>query len=105
MDDKIAVDEARRSVQHETVKSQVEGEVQAEIADRASAGPAPREAQKIDEVAGNGHELLAKARAWIIANPLAVQRWDVKGYQIPGGTPPSPQVAQMLAIAPALLRS
>jgi hypothetical protein len=52
MDDKIAVDEARRSVQHETVKSQVEGEVQAEIADRASAGPAPREAQKIDEVAG-----------------------------------------------------
>lgn len=52
MDDKLAADEARRSVQHETVKAQVEGEVQAEIADRASAGPAPGEAQKIDEVAG-----------------------------------------------------
>ena len=35
MDDKLAADEARRSVQHESVKAQVEGEVQAEIADRA----------------------------------------------------------------------
>jgi hypothetical protein len=52
MDDKLAADEARRSVQHETVKAQVEGEVQAEIADRASAGPAPGEGRKIDEVAG-----------------------------------------------------
>ena len=52
MDDKLAADEARRSVQHGTVKAQVEGEVQAEIADRASAGPAPGEAQKIDDVAG-----------------------------------------------------
>ena len=52
MDDKIAADEARRSVQHETVKAQVEGEVQSEIADRASAGPPPGEARKIDEVAG-----------------------------------------------------
>jgi hypothetical protein len=53
MDDKLAADEARRSVQHETVKAQVEGEVQAEIADRASAGPAAGEAQKIDDVAGS----------------------------------------------------
>lgn len=53
MDDKIAADEARRSVQHETVKAQVEGEVEAEIADRASAAPPPGEAQKIDEVAGH----------------------------------------------------
>jgi 3-hydroxyacyl-CoA dehydrogenase/enoyl-CoA hydratase/3-hydroxybutyryl-CoA epimerase len=29
----------------------------------------------------------------------------VKGYQIPGGTPSSPKVAQMLAIAPSILRS
>lgn len=51
MDDKLAADEARRAVQHETVKAQVEGEVQAEIAERASAGPAPGEAQQIDAVA------------------------------------------------------
>src|SRR3977135_658051 len=53
MDDKLAADEARRSVQHDSVKAQVEGEVQAEIADRASAAPPPGEAQKIDEVAGH----------------------------------------------------
>jgi hypothetical protein len=51
MDDKLATEEARRSVQHESVKAQVEGEVQAEIADRAQA-PARGEAQKIDDVAG-----------------------------------------------------
>jgi uncharacterized membrane protein len=52
MDDKLAADEARRSAQRGSVKSQVEGEVQAEIADRASQGPPPAEGLKIDEVAG-----------------------------------------------------
>ena len=51
-DNKLADDEARRSVQHESVKAQVEGDVNAEIAERASQTPAPREAQKIDDVAG-----------------------------------------------------
>jgi 3-hydroxyacyl-CoA dehydrogenase/enoyl-CoA hydratase/3-hydroxybutyryl-CoA epimerase len=59
----------------------------------------------IDELAKDRDELLSKARAWILANPAAVQRWDVKGYQIPGGTPSNPKVAQMLAIAPSILRS
>jgi 3-hydroxyacyl-CoA dehydrogenase/enoyl-CoA hydratase/3-hydroxybutyryl-CoA epimerase len=59
----------------------------------------------IDELAADRDELLTKARAWIIANPAPVQRWDVKGYQIPGGTPSSPKVAQMLAIAPSILRA
>jgi hypothetical protein len=49
-------------------------------------------------------ELLAKARL-DCRQPEAVQRWDVKGYQIPGGTPSNPKVAQMLAIAPSILRS
>src|SRR6266516_7284894 len=52
MDDKLANDEARRSVQHESVKSQVEGEVQAEIADQAQA-PAAGESQRIQQVAGD----------------------------------------------------
>lgn len=52
MDDKLAADEARRSVQHDSVKAQVEGEVQSEIADRAQV-PAPGEAQQIDDVAGH----------------------------------------------------
>ncbi|MDQ0741837.1 3-hydroxyacyl-CoA dehydrogenase NAD-binding domain-containing protein [Pseudomonas sp. W4I3] len=59
----------------------------------------------IDEVAADRDELLAKSRAWILAHPLATQPWDNKGYQIPGGTPSNPRVAQMLAIAPSILRS
>lgn len=59
----------------------------------------------IDELAKDRDELLAKARAWILANPNVVQPWDAKGYRIPGGTPSDPKVAQMLAIAPSILRS
>ncbi|SDV01043.1 3-hydroxyacyl-CoA dehydrogenase NAD-binding domain-containing protein [Pseudomonas mucidolens] len=59
----------------------------------------------VDELAGDRDELLAKSRAWILANPAAQQPWDVKGYQIPGGTPSNPKVAQMLAIAPSILRA
>ena len=59
----------------------------------------------IEELAADRDELLAKSRAWILANPEAKQRWDIKGYQIPGGTPSNPKVAQMLAIAPSILRA
>ncbi|KAF1022464.1 MAG: Fatty acid oxidation complex subunit alpha [Pseudomonas sp.] len=59
----------------------------------------------VGELAADRDELLAKSRAWILANPTARQPWDVKGYQIPGGTPSNPKVAQMLAIAPSILRS
>lgn len=59
----------------------------------------------VDEIAGDRDELLSKARAWILANPDALQPWDKTGYQLPGGTPSHPRVAQMLAIAPSILRS
>ena len=59
----------------------------------------------INALAADRAELLAKARAWVLANPQARQPWDTKGYQIPGGTPSNPKVAQMLAIAPSILRS
>ena len=71
MDDKLAADEARRSVQHEAVKSQVEGEVQAEIADRASQAPPPGEAGKIDEVAGH---FRAKAVNEVVDTEREVER-------------------------------
>jgi 3-hydroxyacyl-CoA dehydrogenase/enoyl-CoA hydratase/3-hydroxybutyryl-CoA epimerase len=58
----------------------------------------------IHDLAETPEEMLAKARAWVLANPNAVQPWDVKGYKIPGGTPSTPAVAQMLAIAPSVLR-
>ena len=49
-------------------------------------------------------ELLDRARAWIAANPGAVQPWDVKGYKIPGGTPGNPKFAANLPAFPATLR-
>ncbi|HEY8188683.1 MAG TPA: YggT family protein [Pyrinomonadaceae bacterium] len=70
MDDKLAADEARRSVQHESVKSQVEGEVQAEIADHAQA-PAAGESQKIKEVAG---EFRSKAVNEVVDTEREVHR-------------------------------
>ena len=66
----------------------------------------PREALKaglLHELVGSREELLAQARAWVLANPQAVQPWDAKGYKLPGGTPSHPGVAQMLAIAPSML--
>ena len=59
----------------------------------------------IHALATDRDAMLAQARAWILANPEARQPWDNKGYQIPGGTPSHPKVAQMLAIAPSILRS
>src|ERR1700756_4119305 len=50
-DDKLAIEEARRAGQHGSVKSQVDGEVQAEIAERAAEKPAPA-GEGIDQLAG-----------------------------------------------------
>ncbi|MBU3847794.1 MAG: enoyl-CoA hydratase/isomerase family protein [Candidatus Acinetobacter avistercoris] len=58
----------------------------------------------IQDTAETAEELMDKAIAWVKANPKSQQPFDVKGYKIPGGTPSSPQVAQVLAIAPAMLR-
>ena len=69
-DNKLAAEEARRSVQHESVKSQVEGDVNAEIASRASQG-APAEAQKLDHVAG---EFRAKAVDEVVDTEREVER-------------------------------
>lgn len=58
----------------------------------------------IHDSANTETELMDKALAWIKAHPISQQVFDGKGYKIPGGTPASPAVAQMLAIAPAILR-
>ena len=49
-------------------------------------------------------EMKAKALAWIAANPTAQHPWEAKGYKVPGGLPSSPAVAQMLAVAPAMIK-
>jgi hypothetical protein len=51
-DEKLALDESRRAQQHGSVKSEIEGNVQAEIAESANRAAPPGEAQRINEVAG-----------------------------------------------------
>ena len=61
------------------------------------------ELKLIQGLAANREDLLRMAREWIRANPAPVQPWDDDKYRMPGGLPSSPQVSQMLAIAPAML--
>ena len=70
-DDKLAIEEARRAAQHESVKSQVEGEVQAEIGERAAVKTVPGESQRIDQVAG---EFRSKAVNEVVESEREVQR-------------------------------
>jgi 3-hydroxyacyl-CoA dehydrogenase/enoyl-CoA hydratase/3-hydroxybutyryl-CoA epimerase len=59
----------------------------------------------VDELVDSVDELIPAAKAWIKANPDAgVQPWDVKGYEMPGGTPSSPGLAAILPSFPALLK-
>lgn len=50
-DDKVAADEARRAAQHAAMKSQVEHDVNADIAERAEHAT-PSESRKLGDVAG-----------------------------------------------------
>lgn len=58
----------------------------------------------IDALAKDRDDMMQQARAWIAANPNPKKPWDQKGYKIPGGDPRRPDVAQMCAIAPAILK-
>ena len=51
-----------------------------------------------------GAEMKTRALAWIAANPKAQHPWEAKGYKVPGGPPSSPNVAPMLAVAPAMIK-
>ena len=69
-DDKLAADEARRSVQHEAIKAEVEADVNAEIAARADRTTRP-EAQKMEQVAG---EFRGKAIDEVVETEREVER-------------------------------
>ena len=58
----------------------------------------------IHETADSSDEMFAAARAWIKANPDAVQPWDAPNYRMPGGAPSSPKLAGMLPALPGNLR-
>ncbi len=69
-DDKLAMDEARRAAQHESVKADVEGEVHGEIAAQAAAAP-PGQSQQIKQVAG---EFRSKAVNEVVQTEREVER-------------------------------
>ncbi|MCK0164973.1 3-hydroxyacyl-CoA dehydrogenase NAD-binding domain-containing protein [Marinobacter sp. S6332] len=58
----------------------------------------------IDELADSPEDMMAKARAFIDANPQCQQPWDKKGFKLPGGAPHHPAMAQKLPIVPAMLK-
>jgi 3-hydroxyacyl-CoA dehydrogenase / enoyl-CoA hydratase / 3-hydroxybutyryl-CoA epimerase len=67
----------------------------------------PAEAKElgiVDALVASHDGLIPAAKAWINANPEAVQPWDVPGYKIPGGTPADLKLARNLPAFPANLR-
>ncbi len=66
----------------------------------------PQEAAKLgllQGIAANRDDLFRMAREWISANPSPVQPWDDEKFRMPGGSPSSPAVSQMLSVAPAMV--
>jgi len=56
----------------------------------------------IHELASDTADMLAKAKAWALANPKAIQPWDDKKFKFPGGDSKHPGVVQVFAIAPSM---
>lgn len=56
----------------------------------------------IDATSSDQADMLAQAKAWIIANPNAQQPWDKEGFKIPGGDSKNPKVVPIFSIAPAM---
>ncbi len=50
-------------------------------------------------------DLMAQARAWVLANPKAKQPWDVPKFKFPGGDSKSPAIAQLWSVAPSVASS
>ena len=70
-DEKLALEESRRAQQHESVKSEIEGKVQADIAASANRPAPTRESQRISEVAD---QFRSKAVAEVVDSDREVQR-------------------------------
>jgi enoyl-CoA hydratase/carnithine racemase len=49
-------------------------------------------------------EMRSQALAWIAANPSVQHPWEARDYKVPGGTPANLKVANMLVLAPAMIR-
>src|SRR3546814_10523848 len=56
----------------------------------------------VHELAADHDDMMAKARAWIAANPQAMQPWDDKKFKWPGGDSKSPANVRMWAVAQSM---
>ena len=56
----------------------------------------------VTALARDRDDLVAQAKAWIVANPKAKQPWDMPKFRFPGGDSRAPAVAQMFAVAPSM---
>ncbi|HJV72813.1 MAG TPA: enoyl-CoA hydratase-related protein, partial [Noviherbaspirillum sp.] len=56
----------------------------------------------LHELAADREEMMAKAKAWCLANPKPVQPWDDKKFRWPGGDSRSPANVQLWSIAPSM---
>ncbi|MEH6569254.1 MAG: 3-hydroxyacyl-CoA dehydrogenase NAD-binding domain-containing protein, partial [Halioglobus sp.] len=54
----------------------------------------------VHELADSEEEMAAKAKAWIKANPEAIQPWEAPGYSIPGGAPDDPATQGLTYFGP-----
>ncbi|MAT55654.1 MAG: 3-hydroxybutyryl-CoA epimerase [Saprospirales bacterium] len=61
------------------------------------------EHQLIDDLAADEHELLYKAKKWLLKVREASRPWDREGCSIPGGTAKDPQMARNIAKTAAAL--
>ena len=62
----------------------------------------------VDRLVDSADDLHCAARAWVLEHAddehACTQPWDRDGYRIPGGTPSTPKLAQVLPAFPANLR-
>ncbi len=58
----------------------------------------------INAIAETPEDMIAQAKAWIKANPKAINPWDDKAFKFPGGDAKNPKVATMIPIVPAMTK-
>jgi 3-hydroxyacyl-CoA dehydrogenase / enoyl-CoA hydratase / 3-hydroxybutyryl-CoA epimerase len=56
----------------------------------------------VGALAAGPDDLMAQARAWILANPSPKQPWDAPRFRYPGGDSRSPAAAQLFSVAPSM---
>ncbi len=54
------------------------------------------------ELASSRDDLMARARAWVLAHPKAQQPWDVPRFKFPGGDSRAPAIGQLFSVAPSV---